>query len=93
MARWIAARPDRSSKQVEDASDWFIALKQAPEFTELLAGLEAEPGLSDAEAIEQVKGILWESARRASLHAGALSIGTKTAILRETAARAAPGEA
>jgi len=92
MARWIAARPDRSSKEVEDVSDWFAALKQAPEFTALLVELEAEPGLSDVEEIERVKGMLWESARRASLHASALSVGTKTAILRDTAARAARGE-
>lgn len=88
MARWIAERPERGSKEIEDFADWFIALKQAPEFSTLLAKLEADPDVPDDVAIRQIKELLWESTKTAGLHASALSTGTKAAILRDTTAEA-----
>lgn len=88
MARWIADRPERGSKEIADFGDWFNALKQAPEFAALMAELEADPEIPDEVAVERIKAMLWESTRKASLHASALSSGTKVAILRDTATRA-----
>ncbi|MGW6872930.1 HNH endonuclease [Streptomyces xanthophaeus] len=89
MAAWIGQRPDRSSKEVEDMSDWCMAFLQVPEFRDVLAGLEAEPGLADEVAIERIVAMLWESTLKAGIHAGELSNGTKVAIMRDTASRVA----
>lgn len=90
MARWIAERPDRASKEVEEVSDWLDALKQVPEFSEALAQLAAEAGLPDEGMAERLKATLWNSVARAGLHASCLSEGTKVAILRDAATSANP---
>lgn len=89
MARWIAERPDRSSKEVEELSDWCKAMQGVPEFKALLAEYEANPDVPDDVAIQRIVDMLWQSTRNASMHASALSSGTKVAILRDVATRAA----
>jgi len=89
MARWIAERPDRSSKEVEELGDWCKAMQQVPEFKVLLAEYEADPDLPDDVAIRRIVDMLWEATRKAGTHAVELSNGTKVAILRDTVARAA----
>lgn len=88
MARWIAGRPDRASKEVEEFADWCDALKQVPEFNELLAEYEADPDVPDDVAVQRIVGMLWESTRRASTHVTEISNGTKVAILRDALTRA-----
>ncbi|MFE4867751.1 HNH endonuclease signature motif containing protein [Streptomyces sp. NPDC056682] len=88
MADWIAVRPERSSKEVEDLSDWCTALNQVPEFRLLLADLEALPGLPNEEATERMVDMLWASTLKAGFHAGALSSGTKVAIVRSATTQA-----
>lgn len=89
MAEWIAMRPDRSSKEIEDMSDWCAALQQVPEFRDVLAALESDPDTPDEVAIRRIVDMLWESTRKAGIHAGELSNGTKVAIMRDTARRVA----
>jgi hypothetical protein len=91
MARWVAERPERGSKEIEDFADWYTALKQVPEFATLLAELEADPDLPDDVAIQRIKDLLWESTRKARLHASVLSTGTKAAILRDVTVSASRG--
>jgi hypothetical protein len=89
MARWIADRPDRSSKEVEELGSWCQAMQDVPEFKALLADYEADPDTPDDVAIRRIVDMLWESTRKAGTHASELSVGTKVAILRDTAARVA----
>lgn len=88
MARWVAQRAERGSKEIEDISDWFHALRQVPEFMTVLADLEANPDIPDEEAIRRIVDMLWESTLKGGTHVTAISSGTKVAILRDTAARA-----
>jgi hypothetical protein len=87
MARWIAERPERGSKEIEDVSDWFQALRQVPEFMTVLAELEANPDIPDEEAIRRIVDELWESTLKGGTHVTAISSGTKVAILRDATAR------
>lgn len=87
MARWIAGRPDRASKEVEEFSDWCDALKQVPEFKGLLAMYEADPAVPDNVAVERIVAMLWESTLKGGTHATGISNGTKVAILRDTLSR------
>jgi hypothetical protein len=89
MARWIAERPDRASKEVEDFADWAKAAQQVPGFQDLLAEYEANPDLPDDVAVQRLVDMLWASTRLASTHNVSLSSGTKVAILRDTVERAA----
>lgn len=45
------------------------------------------PDLPDEVAIRRIVDVLWESTRKAGIHAGELSSGTKVAIVRDTANR------
>lgn len=83
MARWISDRPERGSKEVEELGDWIKAMQHVPGFTALLAAAEAEPDLPDEVAIRRIVDLLWESTRKAGIHAGNLSQGTKVAIIRD----------
>ena len=83
MARWIAGRPDRASKEVEEFSDWAKAALEVPEFQALLAEYEANPDMTDEEGIQRILEILRASTRRATTHNVSLSSGTKGAILRD----------
>jgi hypothetical protein len=91
MAQWIAERPERHSKELEELSAWFAAAEQVPEFMTLLhvVGLSVDMGVDTAEAVAQdVIDVLRDSLRNATTHATSLSPGTKVAILRDTAGRA-----
>lgn len=88
MAIWIAERPERRSKELEEIGDWCRAFQQVPEFRELLAEYEANPDMPDDVAVQRIVDMLWASTQKAGMHAGTLSSGTKVAILRDTAARA-----
>lgn len=89
MAAWIAQRPDRSSKEIEEMSDWCAAFQQVPEFQQLLAGLEAHPTVPVDMGTRRLVDMLWQSTLKAGTHASSLSSGTKVAIMRDTALRAA----
>ncbi len=89
MARWIARRPDRASKEVEEFSDWAKAAQEVPAFQALLAEYEANPDLPDDVAVQRLVDMLWASTRQASTHNVSLSSGTKVAILRDAVERAA----
>lgn len=90
MARWIAERPERGSKELEELSDWITALQQAPEFDTLLTlvGMGVRMGVDTPEgAAQDIIDVLWESAQNAGTHVTELSRGTKVAILRDAAER------
>lgn len=88
MARWIAARPTRSCKELEDWEAWISAAREVPEFYELLSNVA--PG---EESERKLTDLIWESARRAGLHWGVgLSHGTKVAIIRDATVRANLGD-
>ncbi|MGW7053149.1 HNH endonuclease [Streptomyces sp. NPDC054887] len=85
MARWLAKRPARSSKEFEDLDSWIAAAAEVPEFLELLTTLE--PGQASSE---RIVALLWEAGRRAGLHWGVgLSQGTRVAIIRSVVEAAA----
>lgn len=88
MARWIAERPDRASKEVEELGDWARAALEVPEFQALLAEYEANPDVSDEEGVQRILEILRASTRRATTHNVSLSSGTKVAILRDAVEKA-----
>lgn len=78
MARWIAARPSRRSKEFEGLEAWIRAAVEVPEFTDLLAS--SEPGQA---TVGRMEGFLWEATRQAGLHwSVGLSQGTRVAIVR-----------
>lgn len=89
MACWIAQRPERGSKELEEMGDWLKALQQVPEFMSVIADLEANPDIPDEVAVQKIVDMLWESTRKGGTHVTEISSGTKVAILRDTAARAA----
>jgi hypothetical protein len=86
MARWIAERPQRASKEVEELSDWCGAALQVPEFGELLTHVAAAPDFRVDAAAERLVGKVWQSTLKAATHASALSSGSKVAILRDATA-------
>jgi hypothetical protein len=88
MARWIAERPDRASKEVEELGDWARAALEVPEFQALLAEYEANPDVSDEAGVQRILEILRASTRRATTHNVSLSSGTKVAILRDAVEKA-----
>lgn len=87
MARWISERPERGSKEVEELSDWFAAMQQAPEFGTLVNALAPESDEEMRTVAQEIVQALWASAQKTSLHASALSAGSKAAILRDVAVR------
>lgn len=89
MALWIATRPERGSKELEDADGWIQAFQAVPGFTALLEESEVGPDLPGDGASQRIVDLLWESTRQAGLHASALSQGTREAILRDATRRAA----
>lgn len=84
MGRWIAARPDRSSQELEMVDVFLRAVEEVPEFVELVKAVAPEVG-SD----EWLHNLLRASAKRAGIHGGkGLSPGTQVAILRDAVERA-----
>lgn len=84
MARWIAAREARRSKEFEEWDAWMAAAAEVPEFLPLITSMAGAP-----DAAEQMIALLRDSLRKASLHWGVgLSQGTRVAIIRDAVQRA-----
>jgi hypothetical protein len=78
MALWISSRPERPSKEVEDAETWIRAMAEVPEFTKTMESFAAK-----GDSGEGVVSLLRESARHAVVHgAVSLSQATMAAIVR-----------
>ncbi|MFJ8033142.1 HNH endonuclease [Streptomyces sp. NPDC096032] len=95
MARWIATREERPSRELETFLAWFAAAEKAPEFKDALASVVAEEG-----AAERVSELLQDLLGRAGTHFGVgYSQGTRVAVLQAAAdeinrrAQQADGEA
>lgn len=81
MARWIATREERPSKELEIFLAWFAAAEKAPEFKEALASVVAEEG-----AVERVSELLQGLLGQAGTHFGVgISQGTRIAVFRAAA--------
>ncbi|WP_373428645.1 HNH endonuclease [Streptomyces sp. B1I3] len=82
MARWLAARTPRRSKEFEEMEAWIAAAGEVPEFSQMLAASAGDPDSAD-----RIVAMLWDAARRAGLHWGVgLSQGTRVAIIRSAVA-------
>ncbi|WP_327222962.1 HNH endonuclease [Streptomyces platensis] len=78
MARWVASRPSRRSKEFEGLEAWIQAAAEVPEFVQLLSA--AKPG---QETVDRMKRLLWEATQQAGMHwSVGLSQGTRVAIVR-----------
>lgn len=83
MARWIATRAERPSKQLEAFLAWFAAASEAPEFRDAIASVATEQN-----AQERVMDLLQVLIRQAGTHfAVGISPGTRVAVLRTAAER------
>ncbi|MGW1326920.1 hypothetical protein ACWD64_30785 [Streptomyces antibioticus] len=81
MARWIATRDDRPSREVETFVAWLAAAEKAPDFKNALASVIAEEG-----ATERVSELLRDLLDRAGTHFGiGYSQGTRVAVLQAAA--------
>ncbi|MEW1922722.1 MULTISPECIES: HNH endonuclease [unclassified Streptomyces] len=81
MARWIAARDDRPSKEVETFVSWLAAAEKSPEFKEAVASIATVPGAND-----RVMELLQKLLQQAGTHFGVgFSQGTREAVLRAAA--------
>ncbi|MFJ4435098.1 HNH endonuclease [Streptomyces sp. NPDC088923] len=90
MARWIARREERPSREMETFMAWFAAAEEVPEFKETLASLFERYG--EDEATRRVKDIMRAQFDQAGTHFGiGISPGTRVAILRSAAVRALDG--
>lgn len=83
MARWIATRAERPSKEVETFQAWFAAASEAPEFRDAVASVATEQN-----AQERVMDLLQGLMAQAGTHfAVGISPGTRVAVLRTAAER------
>ncbi|MFG2194438.1 hypothetical protein [Streptomyces sp. NPDC048639] len=81
MARWIATREERPSRELEAFLAWFAAAEKAPDFKDALASVVAEEG-----AAERVSELLQDLLGRAGTHFGVgFSQGTRVAVLQAAA--------
>lgn len=81
MARWIATREERPSRELETFLAWFAAAERAPDFKDALASVVTEEG-----AAERVSELLRELLGRAGTHFGVgFSQGTRVAVLQAAA--------
>ncbi|WP_142264786.1 HNH endonuclease [Streptomyces sp. SLBN-115] len=81
MARWIATRDDRPSREVETFAAWLAAAEKAPDFKDALASVIAEEG-----ATERVSELLRDLLGQAGTHFGiGFSQGTRVAVLQAAA--------
>ncbi|MGA4840639.1 HNH endonuclease [Streptomyces sp. G45] len=81
MARWIATREERPSKELETFQSWLAAAERAPEFKEAIASIATEPG-----AYERVSERLRDLLGQAGTHFGiGFSQGTREAVLQAAA--------
>ncbi|MGW3007291.1 HNH endonuclease [Streptomyces sp. NPDC001219] len=83
MARWIATRSERPSKELETFQAWFAAATEVPEFRDAVASFSTEEG-----AEERLKDLLRGLMGEAGTHfAVGISPGTRVAVLRTAAER------
>ncbi|GHE92550.1 hypothetical protein GCM10018785_68420 [Streptomyces longispororuber] len=88
MARWIAKRPERPSKEWETLEAWFAAAAKVPEFQDALATIAGEPG-----AQQRAMDVLRDLLGQAGVHFGVgISPGTRVAVLRGAAERLRDGD-
>ncbi|MEU6386478.1 HNH endonuclease [Streptomyces bauhiniae] len=81
MARWIATREERPSRELETLMAWFAAAEKAPDFKDALASVVAEEGAS-----ERVSELLRNLLGQAGTHFGVgFSQGTRVAVLQAAA--------
>ncbi|MFZ3569920.1 hypothetical protein ACOKM5_23215 [Streptomyces sp. BH097] len=81
MARWIATREERPSRELETFLAWFAAVEKAPDFKDALASVISEEG-----ATERVSELLQDLLGRAGTHFGVgFSQGTRVAVLQAAA--------
>lgn len=81
MARWVATREERPSREVETFVAWLAAAEKAPDFRDALASVAAEEG-----ATERVFEVLQDLLGRAGTHFGiGFSQGTRVAVLQTAA--------
>ncbi len=81
MARWIATREERPSRELETFLAWFAAAERVPDFKDALASVVEEEG-----AAERVSELLRELLAQAGTHFGiGFSPGTREAVLRAAA--------
>ncbi|MGW8374482.1 hypothetical protein [Streptomyces sp. ODS28] len=80
MARWIATREERPSKELESFMAWFAAVEKAPDFKDALTSVVGEEG-----ATERVFELLQDLLRRAGMHGFGFSQGTRVAVLQAAA--------
>lgn len=85
MAIWIGSRPERASKEMEHVDAWLRAVAEVPLFKVALREM-AVRGSSAQDVVE----VMRRYTRRAVVHAGELSQGTMTAVLRATARELLP---
>ncbi|NUP35938.1 MAG: HNH endonuclease [Streptomyces sp.] len=85
MAIWISNRPERASKEMENVETWLRAVGDVPLFKVALR--EAATAGASAQGVVEV---MRRYSRRAVVHAGELSQGTMTAVLRATARELLP---
>ncbi|WP_241847991.1 hypothetical protein [Streptomyces sp. CB03578] len=81
MARWIATRDDRPSREVETFMAWLAAAEKAPDFKDALASAIAEES-----AAERISVLLRDLLGQAGTHFGiGFSQGTRVAVLQAAA--------
>ncbi|MBZ6207569.1 HNH endonuclease [Streptomyces olivaceus] len=79
MATWISNRPERASKEMEHVDTWLRAAADVPLFAVMLREVSTGDG-----SAQDVVDVMRRYTRCAVVHAGELSQGTITAVLRAT---------
>ncbi|UFR07653.1 hypothetical protein KBP30_14460 [Streptomyces sp. Go40/10] len=81
MARWIATREERPSREVETFMAWLAAAESAPDFKDAL-----ESVIGDEGATERVSALLRSLLGQAGTHFGVgFSQGTRVAVFQAAA--------
>ncbi|MEV8425418.1 HNH endonuclease [Streptomyces niveus] len=81
MARWIATRDERPSREVETFVAWVAAAEKAPDFRDAVASVIAQEDAND-----RVSKLLRDLLGRAGTHFGVgFSQGTRVAVLQAAA--------
>ncbi|MEU4609339.1 HNH endonuclease [Streptomyces umbrinus] len=84
MARWIATREERPSRELETFLAWFAAAEKAPDFKDALASVASV--VAEEGAAERVSELLQDLLGRAGTHFGVgFSQGTRVTVLQAAA--------
>ncbi|MFE9440741.1 HNH endonuclease [Streptomyces sp. NPDC006602] len=81
MARWIATREERPSREVETFVAWLAAAERAPDFKDALASVVAEEGATERVS-ELLRGLLGQAGTHFAI---GYSQGTRVAVLQAAA--------